>query len=290
MVNLNKNNLAQKHKEAEMHPMLSQFVVEVSLIKPLFEFHVNDDCVGNYYDNDELKTQINKVHVRQDGENLGYLSVSREYRNRESISVYGVGSFRINKSRGRHDETLTKDLKVALRNVKKLLIGRDYTEIANLIKSSVADEVQSLFNRKQHTIGYSINNGGLQTSFATLAYQAMLDGKDSITIPAINKFVKDSKEFRERVAEYLEVKALQEMIEDRRGYGVSVYSNGSCAVYDFSNAGVRRFKSMDDLPDDIKNRLPMFKMMDMHEANALFGIKLQGDMYYIVSGELKLNT
>jgi hypothetical protein len=289
MVNLNKNNLAQKHKEAEMHPMLSQFVVEVSLIKPLFEFHVNDDCVGSYYDKDEVKAQINKVHVRQDGENLGYLSVSREYRNREPIFVYGVGSFRVNKIRGR-DETQTKDLKVALRNVKKLLIGRDYTEIAELIKKTVSDEVQSLFNRRQHTLGYSISNSRLQTTFATLAYQAMLEGKDSITIPTMNKFIKDSKEFKERVAEYLEIEALQKMIEDKRGYGVSMYSNGSCAVYDFSNAGVRRFKSTDDLPDDIKNRLPMFKMMDMQEANALFGIKLQGDMYFIVSGELKLNA
>jgi hypothetical protein len=295
MIHIDKTNLKQKHKDAEMHPNLPAYVTEVALIKPTCDFFVNDECVQTGWrrlesgDTEDYK-QIYRVNVREDGENIGFLSIVKQYRNGGNEDVFGVGSFRINKSRGRQDETTTKHLKVALRNVKKLMVGRDYTELADLIKEGVTNSIHSLtYNAKNH-IKWGVDQEELAVDYALLAYQARNNNMDSVVLPADEKKYARRKELHKDIAKYLEVQALNDMIAKKQGYGVQTFSNGSYAVYNFSNNSIKRYKTMEELPSDIMLRLPMFKVMQSEEVNVTFGCMVKADMYFIVSGELKMES
>ena len=293
MVNIDKTNLKQKFKDAEMHSNLLGYVTEVALIKPTCDFFVNDECVQTGWrrlesgDTEDYK-QIYRVNVREDGENIGFLSIVKQYRNGGNEDVFGVGSFRINKSRGRQDETTTKHLKVALRNVKKLMVGRDYTELADLIKDGVTNSIHSLtYNAKNH-IKWGVDQEELAVDYALLAYQARNNNMDSVVLPADEKKYARRKELHKDIAKYLEVQALNDMIAKKQGYGVQTFSNGSYAIYNFSNNSIKRYKTMEELPSDIMLRLPMFKVMQMEEVNVTFGCMVKADMYFIVSGDLEM--
>jgi hypothetical protein len=293
MIHIDKTNLKQKHKDADMHPNLSAYVTEVSLVKPTCDFFVNDECVQTGWrrlesgDTEDYK-QIYRVNVREDGENIGFLSIVRQYRNGANEDVYGVGSFRINKSRGRGDETTTKHLKVALRNVKKLMKGRDYTELANLIKEGVTNSIHSFVHNAKNHIKWGVDQEELAVDYALLAYHATNQGFDTVVLPANEKKYIRRKDLDKDIAKYLEVQALHDMITKKQGYGVQTFSNGSYAVYNFSNNSIKRYKTMEELPSDIMTRLPMFKVMQMEEVNAAFGCMVKADMYFIVSGDLEM--
>lgn len=297
MVNLDKSNLPQAYKDAQMFGKLSEFVCEVALIKPTCEFAVDKYCVTKKWRMKEDNTGseeinvIEKVKVRQDGEELGYISVVSEMRNRTSTHVYGVGSFRVNKSRGRHDETTTIHLKVALRNAKKLLIGRDYAELADLIRNTVTSHLHTIKSHTEQRLKWTVNNELLSSEYVMLAYAARGNGMDSVVLPANpTKYVRDFEEHEKMLKEYLDGKALYDMTENKQGYGLSVYSNGSCAVYDFSNDTVKRYKSTSDLPEAMQSRLAMFKVIEKDEPYPNFGCKFDNDMYFIVGGELQVQS
>jgi hypothetical protein len=61
-------------------------------------------------------------------------------------------------------------------------------------------------------------------------------------------------------------------------------------LYDFATDSVRRFKSTDELPEAVQSRLGMFKVLEVDDPYAQFGCKFHQDMYFIVSGELKLES
>ena len=297
MVNIDKSQFPQKYKDAVMHPMLANFVTEVALIKPTADFYVDKDCTRTRWRQNEAGTdteqyhEIDMVKVRQDGEQIGHLAIKGEYRNGASVDVYGVGSFRINKSRGRSDETTTKDLKVALRNVKKLMVGRDYSEIAELIKKTVTDGVKSIVAHSKQRVCWGVNDNKVSLTYALLAYEARQTGVSKVMLPAdVKEFVRNVKDHDKEVAKYLEANALQTMIDNKQGYGLSLYSTGTCALYDFATDSVRRLKSTDDLPEAVQSRLGMFKVLEVDDPHAQFGCKFAQDMYFIVSGELKLES
>lgn len=296
MVNIDKSQFPQKLKDAVMHPMLANFVTEVALIKPTADFYLDKDCTRTRWrskedGSTEQYNEIDMVKVRQDGEQIGHLAIKGEYRNGASVDVYGVGSFRINKSRGRSDETTTKDLKVALRNVKKLMVGRDYTEIAHLIKETVTNGIRNIVSHAEQRICWGINSNKLVLTYSLLAYGARHSGADKAILPSDPKeFARSVKEHDKEVAKYLEADALQDMIDKKQGYGLSLYSTGSCALYDFATDSVRRYKSTDELPDAVQSRLGMFKVLEVGDPYAQFGCKFDQEMYFIVSGELKLES
>ena len=295
MIHFDKTNLKQKNKDAEMHPNLTAYVTEVALIKPTCDFFVNDECVQTGWrrlesgDTEDYK-QIYRVNVREDGENIGFLSIVRQYRNGANEDVFGVGSFRINKSRGRGDETTTKHLKVALRNVKKLMVGRDYTELADLIKDGVTNAIHALAHHAKNHVKWGIDQEELSIDYALLAYHARNNGLDSVVMSADEKKYARRKELDKDIAKYLEVQALYDMITKKQGYGVQTFSNGSYAVYNFSNNSIKRYKTTEELPSDIMIRLPMFKVMQMEEVNVAFGCMVKVDMYFITSGELNMES
>ena len=293
MVYIDKTNLKQKHKDAEMHPNLLGYVTEVELIKPTCDFFVNDECVQTGWRRDDSGNtedykQIYRVNVREDGETIGFLSIVRQYRNGANEDVFGVGSFRINKSRGRGDETTTKHLKVALRNVKKLMKGRDYTELADLIKDSVSNSIHSFIHHTKNQVKWGVDQEELAVDYALLAYHATNQGFDTVILPANEKKYIRRKDLDKDIAKYLEVQTLHDMITKKQGYGVQTFSNGSYAVYNFSNNSIKRYRTMEELPSDIMTRLPMFKVMQMEEVNAAFGCMVKADMYFIVSGDLEM--
>jgi hypothetical protein len=168
------------------------------------------------------------------------------------------------------------------------MVGRDYTELADLIKDGVTNSIHSLTYNARNHIKWGVDQEELAVDYALLAYHARNNNMDSVVLPADEKKYARRKELHKDIAKYLEVQALNDMIAKKQGYGVQTFSNGSYAIYNFSNNSIKRYKTTEELPSDIMLRLPMFKVMQMEEVNVTFGCMVKADMYFIVSGELKM--
>jgi hypothetical protein len=265
---------------------------------------VDDDCVRSYWvrkpdNNVAYEYDISTIVLCDEGERVGAISINTEYREGKEIVVYGVESFRIQKYRGNANKTVSKHLNVALRNVKKFIKGRDYSELATLIKNDVTNKVNALRQMTQSRLCNLLNTDGLAVEIGMLSYQARKAGKDELSISSTlvpkhmryNTQPAEALKTHDKVCEnYKDAFVLSVMLNDKRGYGVSVYSNGSLAVYSFATDEVRKYQEMSELDPLIQTRMAMFKMAANLEPYEQFGCKFEGDMYYIVEGDLDLES
>jgi hypothetical protein len=213
--------------------------------------------------------------------------------------VYGVESFRIQKYRGNANKTVSKHFNVALRNVKKFIKGRDYSELATLIKNDVTNRVNALRQMMQSRVVNAINTDQLAVEISMLAYQARKAGKDEFAVssslaPKHMRYTSDvveaTKKHDKFCESYKDAFVLSVMLNDKKGYGISMYSNGSLAVYSFANDEVRKYQAVSELDPLMQTRLAMFKMTATQEPYEQFGCKFEGDMYYIVEGDMDLES
>jgi len=294
MVNIDRSKLHADHRNLPINPKLEEFINQVSLAKPLCEFSFGEHSVRINYDYTKDPTtktpELYKIEVRQDGELLGGLFVSDRYFKGAKEDVYGVESFRIQKERGRGDATLSKNLKVAMRNAKKSFVSRADDELRKLIKEQVTNSIYSVWSTSRNGIVYGMDAGAEALSVAMLAYQARLKGETIFTAPAMPASIKRIKQHDKECESFATVSFLKEQLDSGLGYGVSVYSNGSLAVLNFADQSVSKFKSAELLPLDIQSKLAMFKVIEVNEPYSHLGCKFNNDMFYIVAGDMGLEN
>lgn len=302
LTKLDTSNLAGAYRALPFYVDLEAFVDEVALAKPSCTFAIDDECVRTYYDKSEEKTltrpdgttytrqetvpyqKIHMVKVYELGEHIGSLSVGTEYRKGNKATVFGVESFRIQKFRGNSNQTTSIDRKVALRNAKKNLIGRDSAELAAQIRNMIYDRTKSDYESLANTLSYSLNSNNLVADYCVRAYHARHAGEASITMPAIHTAVRDLENHNKIVESVLAAKAHLDMLDSDKGYGVFAYSNGSYAVYDFSDSTVKRYADYDGLPEDVASKLGVFKLAKHGERYEHLGCKYLDHAYLIVAG------
>ena len=302
MITIDRSAMNAEKRNLTLRPLLEEFVEQVALVRPLCEFTTTDHDTRTDYSYEEVTNEkgettskqirtetIMRVNVYQDGEKLGALCVTDRYTRGSKEWVYGVESFRITKERGAGDATFTKNLKVALRTVKKVFVNRQDEELRQLIKDNVTQSLGQVWGRARNEITYALDTQAEALGVSMLAYEARKKGLPTYTAPSTLATVKRLKEHDEACEQYIVSTFLIEQMKTKHGYGVSIYSNGSLAVLNFADDSIRRFKSFELLPLDIQNKLAMFKVIGSDEPYAHLGCKFHNDMLYIVAGDIALD-
>jgi hypothetical protein len=303
MITLDRSAINVDKRESPLWGGLEDFAHEVSMLKPLCNFKADDDCLKTEYsykdETDEQGTtrskqtrivHIYKVKVFQEGEELGAVSMSERYHQGIKENVYGVHSFRINKERGDREATLTKNLKVALRTVKKVLVSRADDELITLLWDKVEAHLHSLVNSSRGHVTYATDTTNEVFNLAMLAYQARIKGETTITIPSVLKSIKNLKDHDKNCECFTTASFLHEQLKSNAGYAVKSYPNSSFVVLRLVDRTIKKYASFDMLPDDIQSKLGMFKVIGENEPYAHLGCKFQEDMYYIVAGDMQLKS
>jgi hypothetical protein len=247
--------------------------------------------VYNYNKDPVEKThELFKVEVHQDGELLGGLFLSERYVEGKKEQVYGVESFRIQKERGQGDATLTKNIKVALRNAKKAFVSRADDELRELIKDNVTQNLGMVWNQARNSVTYSMETSTESLNLAMHAYQARKRGESTCVLSSMPTTVKRPKEHDRECEGFVVSTFLKEQLDSKLGYGVKVFVNGSLAVLNFSDMGITKYKTFEVLPEDIQSKLAMFKVIGVEEPYAHLGCKFQDELYYIVAGDMNLDN
>lgn len=300
MIKIDKSALSKAEgRSAPYREGLLDYAEKVALEKPKCTFMVDDDCVRSYWvrkpdSNTVYEYDISTIVLCDEGERVGAISVNTEYREGKEIVVYGVESFRIQKYRGNANKTVSKHLNVAIRNVKKFIKGRDYSELASLIKSSISNNVNSLRQATQSRLSHTMDTDYFAVTHAMRAYQARKAGHKVMEVDTVldNLILRRSNQSGHDKAceDYKNAFLLNTMLNDKKGYGISVYSNGSLAVYSFANDEVRKYQEVSELDPLIQTRLAMFKVISDLEPYAHLGCKFVDSMFYIVEGDLDLES
>jgi hypothetical protein len=296
MITIDRSAINAEKRDAPLEQGLEDFAHEVSMLKPLCNFKADDDCLKTEYSykdetdeqgNTKMKqtrtTFIYKVKVFQDGEELGAVSMCERYHQGNKERVYGVHSFRINKERGDREATLTKNLKVALRTIKKVLVSRADDELTTLLWDKVESHLNSLVNQSRSYVQYSTDPSNEVFNLAMLAYQARLKGEATLTIPSALKSVKDSKNHDKNCECFTTASFLHEQLKSNAGYAVKSYPNGAFVVLRLVDRAIKKYASFDLLPEDVQGKLAMFKLLNIDEPYAHLGCKFSEDIIYIVA-------
>jgi hypothetical protein len=295
MVTIDRSKLNAEVRNTPINPILEDFVLKVSLAKPLCEFSfAAERSVRTVYDYTkdpvEKSYELFKVEVHQDGELLGGLFLSERYVEGKKEQVYGVESFRIQKERGQGDATITKNIKVALRNAKKAFVSRADDELRQLIKDNVTQSLGQVWGQARNAVTYSMDTSAEALYLAMHAYSARKRGEPTCSVPSMPTTVKRPKEHDRECEEFVVSTFLKEQLDSKLGYGVKVFANGSLAVLNFSDMSITKYKAFEALPDDIQNRLAMFKVISANEPHSHLGCKFTEEMFYIVAGDMQLES
>lgn len=277
ILKIDRSNLSTKNKDLELSLRLESLLAQVQLVRPLFSFVACDDN-GHYtetihtYKEDtyEAKTILKGVKVFEDGEELGSL-FGQEY-------TYEIKNFRISKQRGDENTTSTSNIKVAIRKVKKLFVGRADEELINDIKHKVDIKINNLHSENNQEIRWSFDDDGEGVNYALLAHLARCKGENTITLPSMPASIKDYKKHIDACAKYYESKELQDLLKNAKGYGAIFRPDGAYVIYNYAARTLTRYKDFTDMPIDLQTKLGVFKLLQSGEICS-FGVMFKPESY-----------
>lgn len=288
MIQVDKSNIKGEYRnEAIFMPELEEFLEKVALAKPLCKFEVHDNDVRKVHDRSneaQVKTShvIYRVRVLENGENLGGISIEDRWRDGKYEKAYGVSSFRISKERGRYDTALTKDIKVALRTVKKVFLAREDDELKSLIKENVTTEVTRCHGTLGNALRWDMTQDAEMTFYAMQAWRARSRGEQNASMPAVPVSVRNIAEHDKKCENYDQMNDIFNELKTKRGYGVLANLDNSITVYAFATDKIFRFDSFDMLPQNIQQKYAMFKVLQVNEPIATIGMKLANNFAFVV--------
>lgn len=292
LVTIDKSALSVEQKGYPLIDNLGGFVEEVAKANPLFSYACDPTCVYKIWDREldngsggkgMYRHIINRVKVYQDGEHLGGLMVTERYRRSVGMElVYGVESFRISKERGRHDATFTKDIKIALRTVKKMMVVRGSQELFNHIYSSVSQKMVDHRNTMRNSVRYALDIQSEAMNYARAAYDAHKQGKATVEMPVKLASVRDYDKYLATCAELDVIANMCDKFSNKEGVPVKVLPDGKILCANLLDGSVMRYASFDELPENMKNAMAMFKVINELEPYDHLGIKLSDGFFFLV--------
>lgn len=285
---------AYKIDFAELHPNKKDFVIEplfdeflskVAVAYPLFEFKATDRCVSQRWKGGESVTYLARVKVFQDGERLGDLWWDMRGHGGNSEPTVGVGSFRIIKHRGHSNATFTKDLKVAMRNVKANLMPRAEDELKHWVKQAVKSKLDDINNSWNQQARWGVDNYAIMLEYINKGYEAHLRGENTVTLP-LNVGIKDMENHLKTMVRADEARKLIMMRDNNSGFGVGTQADGTVVLYDYAHDTIKKYRDFDELPKVVADKLSVFKILQDDEFFLAYGARLKNGFYYIVNDEI----
>lgn len=284
-------DMSELNAEERAYPLrgnLENFIDMVSMANPIYEFRADKKCLSNDWLRNEggesvYAKHIYKVRVFDDGELLGALECGTRYRGSlGKEDVYGVESFRISKSRGHQNKTATKDLKVALRTVKKMLVSRASDELIQHVDYNVSQSLNNLHGQALNQVRYGVNIHEEINNLIGKAYQAHLDGKTTFEMPVKLNSLTDMDEHYRRCERARHLIILNQMRVDNEGYGIQVLPDGKVVCLSYgTEKTVKKYASFDDLPSNVSEKLAMFKILNVGEAYSHLGASFENNFFFI---------
>lgn len=309
---IDKSMLSGKHKTYEHDAKLDDYVHAVLLMKPLLEFVATDEhCRSVYrtFKNNEGEVDRRQCHlltgvdIFQNGEKLGEIGVADVYRRNEGqVYVYTVSSFRIDKERGDSNKTYNKDMKVALRKIKSVMYPRIDEEMIKIVRDTVSNRLSDLVQTARQAARWSMDTEDEALTYAMAAYKAILNQESTVTLPANLATVSTAKHMYGDERTFMQIMEAYEQVNilnfgylgQKRGHAVQLRIDGSYVVYTFG-AGItddlRKYKSIDDLPKDLADKVSALQLVKENEAHSHIGVKFkQGSepekYYFLVDGDI----
>jgi hypothetical protein len=230
----------------------------------------------------EPTTYINSFFVYHGGEKLGCIGTDLRYRGSEKDLVYTVTSFRIEKSRGAMDTVSSKDMKVALRLAKKVLIPRADDEAIGVIKNFIRQGLSDVHARTCNMVRWTMDFNTEATVYAAKAYQARKNGQTHVELPTRLTSVKDMVEHDKACAHAEDAGFFMAMFANNQGYGVQRLDDDSFNVYHYITNTLKKYRSYDDLPEAVQSKYAMFKVLKEYEMITTIGVNLTNGFYYVV--------
>jgi hypothetical protein len=287
MINIDKQLLNIKYRNNfEFRKNLLEYATQVSLAKPMSKFMLDDECVNKYRPSSVAETdpyQVNKIKVIENGEVLGYLFTEESGYGSNRREVYGVNSFRISKQRGDRNKTVTKDLKIAVRNAKQFFVSRADDELKQLISNRVKEGINGLVSQQGHHLRWIIDANIEIDNYITLAYIARLKGEPTVTLPSKLVTIKDLGEYDRKCERYYVTKQFKEMIANKKGYGILVNDAGNVIVYSYIDESIVKYDTFSDLPENIQGKFAIFKLLKELEPQANIGVNLGESFFFVES-------
>lgn len=291
MVQYDNTKLTTEQRGYPWRDGLMELVTEVAKVRPLFDFMLDTECITKDWNRDKklpnggtggYDEKIYRVKVVQDGEVLGALhSTTRYSRNVGNELVYGIESFRINKERGNSNTTFTKDMKVALRAVKKNMVGRANEELIGHLKQNVLNNMREIYSTISGTVRYNMNVHNEAMNYVLKAYEAHTQGKTEVVMPIKPMSISDLDEHHRRMEQLMNITKLNMMFEGREGYCIHVQPDERIVCHSLADGGVHKHASIDELPKDVAEKFAMFKIIPENEPYAHLGVKLRDNFFFI---------
>jgi hypothetical protein len=279
----------EKRGKLPLYEGLEDFAHQVSLAKPMINFVVDYKCVAykvakkDKFSDSENTEFITGFVVYENGEELGAIGTEHRYRGGDKDLVYEVKSFRIDKSRGNVNTKQSKDIKVALRIAKKMLVARAEDERVTLLMETIKSSITNSYNSAWNAVRWTINSNDESFIYAMTAYKARLRGETFAPMPAKLHTVADFKVHDEACALAEEMAHIKNLFSAGRGYCVQVLANDSFIVYSLADKTIKKYSDFYDLPENIQGKYAMFKVLKVGEGVPTVGIKINGEFAYVVA-------
>lgn len=265
---------------------LLDFAHQVSLAKPMINFVVDHKCVANRFikaaNGRDTEHFICGFIIFENGEELGAIGTEHRYRGGDRDLVYEVESFRIDKSRGNQNAKQSKDIKVALRIAKKMLVARADDEAKELIRELVMNNISNYYGNANNAVRYSMSINEEAYLYAKMAYQARQRGETSVVMPSKIASAQNITEHDKACANADDAYFIKNLVMSDQGYGVQVLANGNYYVYSFADKSITRYDDFYSLPDNIQGKYAVFKVLKNAEIVTTIGVKINDEFAYVV--------
>ena len=283
MLVIDKQKLDVDRRNTLLHPELEKFATQVSFVKPLCKFVADKKSISSAPYESSWQDAIVSLKLYQNGEEVGEVFVAHQYRQNKRETLYGIRSFRINKNRGERNATTSKDMKVALRNAKKLFVARELDELRSLIDDKVRSGMRTLMYGAGSRLTDDMDVSQEIKLYVVTAYQARRKNESTVTVPSNLVSISPQKmDNHDKACEtYMEIYALNEYYKAKLGYGIKVMADDVLIVLNYATTELYRVNSYNELPENIQNKFAMFKILKECEPYAHLGCKFSEGILYI---------
>ena len=285
------SELSTEKKQFEVKPLMDELLSKVAVMYPLFDFKVTDRCISYRWVSDASGNSkqdffLQKVKVFQDGERIGSLLYDTRGYGVNGEPIVGVENFRITKYRGHNNASFSKDLKVALRLVKKHLTPRQDDELVIWIKNQISNEMQNLTSNAGNVVRYCLDHYAIAQAYVEGAYDAHKRGENTVTLSTTLPNMRDMDAHIKNMRRAEEARQLKGKLDAGTGYGVGTQADGTTVLYTYATGMVKKYRDFDDLPKVVSDKLSVFKVLEVDEFFLDYGVKFKEGFYYIVDDAL----
>lgn len=270
--------LMEAIKAGVVHPMLQPLLAMLSKQRPKWEFIAENSPHG--YESGTNIRCYTSLSVHEDGEKLGNLDVAYFRGN----TTHGASNSRISAARERSSWAYTKDT----RKLASIILKNFYLKTIEETMDTAAEKMQNVTYGIRREAGSKYDNNKRRIDKAVT--QFLLDQWDMFTSTLSDSALLDAANgFKEgmqamKAAATLDMgigtpqKSAALLVERGEHFYLREYKSGN-------EEGTDRKVTLDDLPDAVKGKLALLKLMPEKDFVHNVGVRVLADTYLVTEVE-----